>query len=222
MNLIAFETATPTGGAALLKDGLLAGEMSITNPQAHSRLCLALAEQLLKQSGMAWKDLDAVATSCGPGSFTGLRVGLSLAKSLAWSLELRTIAVPTLQALAHHCYAGEPVQFVVPLLDARIGELYGAVFRAADGQLTRLREDFVAAPQAVARLLPGPALFAGEGALAHHGELWSDLGPLARPDRVRLTPGATGALALEKLLAGEQQRPEDLAAVYLREAVQPR
>ena len=182
MNLIAFETSTPTGGAALFREGLLEGEMMIANPQSHSRVCLRYAEQLLAAAGMKWKDLDAVATSHGPGSFTGVRVGLTLAKGLAWSLRIRTTSVSTLEAIAHNGWSGEAAGHVAALVDARIGEVYGALFRVEEGTLLRATEDFCVAPEKLAERLPeGPVLFCGEGAARYFDQHWRGHGQLARP-----------------------------------------
>lgn len=220
MILLAFETATPTGGTALYRNGVLEGEMVIANAQHHSGVCLRFAEDLLHHHGLAWKDVTAVACSRGPGSFTGVRVALTLVKSLAWSLHLKAVTVSTLEAIAWQADAPEGA-LVVPLIDARIGEVYGAVFRREGAVYTRVQEDFCTPPDALAaRLAPlgGPLVFVGEGAIRYAGAV-EPLGTFARADRMRLLPATTGLLALRDLAAGRSETAEEIAAVYLRDAV---
>lgn len=217
MKLLAFETATPSGGAALIIDGMLHGEMVINNSRSHSRCCLQFAETLLESANLEWRDLDAVAASHGPGSFTGLRVGLTLAKGLAWANGLSAVSVSSLHSLAWRAWRiSDGERPIAALADARIGEVYGAVFQPQDGRLLRSTADFCAPPDRISEFAPDGALFTGEGAIRYENHL---NGVLARHDLLRAAPSATAALAYEKLLAGETQPPAELRAIYLREAV---
>ncbi len=218
MNLVAFETASPSGGVALMTDGILAGEAWTTGTQSHSKRCLADAEGLLEAARLRWEDIDVFAASHGPGAFVGVRVGLSLAKGLAWGLGKPVVTVSSPEALAHGCYRGEEVRHVVALLDARVGEVYGALFKPVSGTLEREGEDFSLRPQEVPKLLHGKALFAGEGALRYYEEYLRPHGTLARGDAVRLRPGPVAWLAWQRFLAGETLPPAEAKAVYLRDA----
>ena len=223
MRLLAFETSTPTGGVALLEDGSVTGQMTLAGSRVHSREGLRLAERLLANSNLAWKDLDAVAASHGPGSFTGVRVGLTLIKGLAWSLKIKCVTVSSLEALALHAYSGESVDAVVPLLDARMNEIYGSVYQISGGGLIPTGEEFSAEPRELHEKLKGRrSLFAGEGGRRYYQEHLAHLGLLARPDRLQASPAAVAVLAAQALKKGAEQRPEDIAAIYLRQPVQRR
>lgn len=217
MKILAFETASPSGGVALLVDNAVVGEMRLNNAQAHSRHCLKFAETLLETSRIKWEEIDLLATSHGPGAFTGVRVGLTLVKGLAWSLGKPCVTVSSLEALARHAWCGETVDHVVPLLDARAGEIYGAVFRIDNG-LVREREDFAGTAEEALAGLSGTALFAGEGARKYFDGCLSKHGVLARADRLLPSAAAVALLAAESFRAGHQQSAEEIAAVYLREA----
>jgi len=117
MRLLAIETATLAGGAALLDDGRLVGESRLNIAITHSERLMAVVDRLLQDCGYDVASLDALAVSVGPGSFTGLRVGVATAKGLALALEVEVAPVPTLDALAATLpFAGAPV---CPLLSAR-------------------------------------------------------------------------------------------------------
>ncbi len=224
MKILAFETATPSGGVALLIDGVVVGEMRVTNPQAHSRLCLSFAEQLLQTAGLKWPEIDIYATSHGPGSFTGVRIGLTLVKGLAYANGKPAVSVSSLESLAFHAWSHEEVEFIVPLIDARMKEIYGAVYRpvVTDGQLVleTVVPEFCLPPAEIIARVGGRALFAGEGA-RHYPEIVEKCeGVLARADRLLASPGATAALAWREAKAGRLQDANQLDAVYLREAIQ--
>jgi tRNA threonylcarbamoyladenosine biosynthesis protein TsaB len=220
MNLLVFETATPSGGVALVRDGELAGVAQINSAQAHSRLSVDLARLLVEAQGMTWGQLDVFAASHGPGAFTGIRVGLTLAKGMAWSLGRPMVTMSSLAVLAAGAVDAGVVATVV---DARMGEIYGAVYTVEDGLPRLLGEEFAATPAEAAprfaTLAAGaPLVFCGEGAIRYHAEHFAPLGPLARMDRRRSTPAAAALLALTMAQAGHTISPEAAAAVYLREA----
>lgn len=219
MILLAFETATPTGGAALLADGKLLGERVVTGTRAHSRQCLAFARELLDEAGLDWNRLDIIAASHGPGSFTGVRVGLTLAKGLGWSLQKKCISVSTLEAMALNADSGEDAGFVVPLIDARMNEVYGALYRRSEEGLVPEGKEFAAPPAEVGKKLTGPALFCGEGARRYFDEHLKSHGVLAHPARLQASPAAVAKLAYRHAEQGKTADPAALKAVYLREPV---
>lgn len=220
MILLAFETATPSGGVALLSGTRLLGELRLTHATAHSSECLAGAEMLLRQSKLAWKDVQGVAASHGPGSFTGVRLGLTIAKALSLSLGVRAESVGTTEALAWHSDSGEPCEYIAPILDARVGEVYGEVFRRDGGRLVQVVPPFCCAPQEVAGRLPGRAVFSGEGAIKYHDAHFREHGVLARPDRILASPLSVAYLAARKMAEMPARPAEQLVALYLREAVE--
>ncbi|MCC6545913.1 tRNA (adenosine(37)-N6)-threonylcarbamoyltransferase complex dimerization subunit type 1 TsaB [Candidatus Sumerlaeota bacterium] len=217
MNLLAFETATPRGGAALIVNGTLIDERMIDDAQAHSRFCLHAAEQLVKAAGFAWADIDVFAASHGPGSFTGVRVGLTLAKSLAYAAGKKVVTVSSLAAIAHHAHDGEGATHIVPLIDARMDEVYGAIYKVEGTYLARepLRE-FCATPGEVVRMLTPTMRVCGEGARRYEDLFHANLGQGAA---VLSSPGSTAQVAWAMLKDSEPIAPALANAVYWRDPV---
>ncbi len=218
MKLIAFETSTPSGGVALIDGPRLLGEAIVTNSREHSKRIMPLAETILQSAGLKWNDLAGVAVTCGPGSFVGVRVGLALAKGIAFANGIPLITVSTLEALAHHSWSGEPMTHVVPAIDARIGEVYAAVFRVEGEKLVREGEDFCAPAEELGARLPDDCLFSGEGAIKYYDEHLAKKGRLARLDRRLASPAAVAVLGARKLASGDVTPVSEAAAIYLREA----
>ncbi|MDK2972454.1 MAG: tRNA threonylcarbamoyladenosine biosynthesis protein TsaB [Candidatus Sumerlaeota bacterium] len=222
MNLLAIETSTPTGGVALVADGQLLGSMTITSQRGHSRLILPAMETLMKEAGIGPGDLDVVAATRGPGAFTGVRVGLSLAKGLCLSGTPRLLTVSTLEALAHRAWCGEQTDYVLPLLNARQGQVYGAFFRVgASGVGEAEGEEFALTPEDVLARWPGRCLLAGTGAQVF-ADAWEGAGKgqvvWARPERRLPSAESLAFLALERATQGLFEDPAAVLPVYLREA----
>lgn len=142
MKIVGIETATAVCGAAVVADGRVLAEQTREEPRLHAEALMGLIDDVLRDSQCAPKELDAVAISIGPGSFTGLRIGLSVAKGLCFALERPLVAVPTLDALAHRAAAAGVVAtpFLCAALDARRNEVYCALFRV-NGHLARREGD---------------------------------------------------------------------------------
>ncbi|MDT0689315.1 tRNA (adenosine(37)-N6)-threonylcarbamoyltransferase complex dimerization subunit type 1 TsaB [Salegentibacter sp. F188] len=125
--ILCLETATTNCSVAIAKDGIvLALKEDYNNNYSHAEKLHVFIEEILKENDLRTKDLDAVAISKGPGSYTGLRIGVSAAKGLCFSLDIPLISVPTLTSLAHQVASEEGL--IIPLLDARRMEVYSAVF----------------------------------------------------------------------------------------------
>lgn len=135
--LLALETSTNTCGAALWTDGSVVAEAHIHRPRIHARDLTPLAEQVLEQGGGSARELDAVAVSMGPGSYTGLRIGVSTAKGFAMAVGASLIGVPTLEALAATVmpYAADE-DVICALLDARRDEVYAAAYQVQSATRT--------------------------------------------------------------------------------------
>ncbi len=139
MRILAFETSAKAASVALIADGKLLGESYQNTGLTHSQTLMVMAEDLLKQCSLSTQDLDAVAVAAGPGSFTGVRIGVAAAKGLAWGLQKPCYGVSTLESMALGLGAFEGT--VCPVMDARRSQVYNALFEAEGGQLTRLEED---------------------------------------------------------------------------------
>lgn len=136
MLILAVETATSICAVALRRDDQLEIELHLDRPRAHAENLVPMVQDALRYGGADLADVDAVAVSMGPGSYTGLRIGVSTAKGLALAGGADLVGVPTLEALALGAGPTEPGELLVALLPSRRNEVYAAAFRAEDGALT--------------------------------------------------------------------------------------
>ena len=139
MKILAFETSAKAASVALLDGGKLLAESYQNTGMTHSQTLMVMAQDLLKTCGLSPKEVDAVAVAAGPGSFTGVRIGVAAAKGFAWGAELPCYGVSTLEAMARNL--GIWQGYVVPAMDARRSQVYTAIFHAEKGVLTRVEED---------------------------------------------------------------------------------
>ena len=165
MLILAFESSAKAASVALVRDGKLISQYSQCSGLTHSRTLLPMAEDMLKNTETSLKDLDLLAVAHGPGSFTGVRIGVSTVKGLAWAAEKPCVGVSTLEAMAWHGLAKGGL--VCPVMDARRSQVYNALFEIREGRPQRLTED---RPIALADLaeelkaLDRPAFLIGDGA----------------------------------------------------------
>jgi len=210
VRLLAVETSTLAGGVAILEDDRLRGEYLLDVSATHSERLLPAIDRLLADAGWGPGDLQGLAVAVGPGSFTGLRIGLSAVKGLALALGVPVAAVPTLDAMAAALpFATLPI---CPVLDARKGEVYCSLYRWEGGVVRREWDYAALAPEALAARLTEPVILLGDGAHlvpAPHA-------CLAPPHRRVPSPAAVGVLGLARLGAGESVPAAALTPIYLR------
>jgi len=217
MQLLAIETATLSGGVAIAAEEGIVAEYRLNVEMTHSERLLMMVDRVLKEARVSLDKIDAIAVSIGPGSFTGLRIGLATAKGLCLGAEKPLIAVPTLAALAARVpFAPVPV---VPMLDAKKKEVYWGSFQFRDGRVERLSPDSVSSPEAMLRQLTPPALFLGSGAILYKELIRQALGEHAQfaPMSLALPSAASVAeLGHEDLRRGAFCDPVLAVPLYLR------
>ena len=218
MKLLALESSAKAASCAVLADGALAASAWQATGLTHSRTLLPMVEDMLKNSGLTLAEMDALAVAAGPGSFTGLRIGVSAVKGLAWAAGKPCIPVSTLEAMA--CPLAHLEGIIVCAMDARRQQIYNAVFRARDGVLERLRPDrAVSLEEAAADLaeLEGPLTIVGDGAPLCF-EDFSGRGIACRlaPVHLRMQSAMGVALAAERLWPEGAADAQSLQPVYLR------
>jgi tRNA threonylcarbamoyladenosine biosynthesis protein TsaB len=210
MRVLAVESSSIAGGVALLDGERLVAEYLLDVSVTHSERLMSAVDRVLADARWTPRDLRALAVAIGPGSFTGLRIGISTVKGLALALGLPIAAVPTLDAMA--AALPWPALPVCPVLDARKGEVYTSLYRW-DGAVMRREWDYLAlAPEALAALLSEPTLLAGDGAL----RVVSSFARTVPPPRRLPSPACVGALGLERLRRGDTVTPAALTPLYLR------
>jgi len=217
MLVLGIETSTTQGGVALVGEEGLVSEYTLNVEATHSERVLPAIDRMLQDAGIPLEALGGLAVGIGPGSFTGLRIGLSTAKGLAYATGLPVAAVPTLEAMAW--VLPEARLPICPVLDARKQEVYAALFQHGPDGLSRLMEDTALAPEALADRIRKPTLFLGDG-LRTYGDLLHRL----LGDRFRLPPLAqrgpraacVAELGRQRLLRGERESVAQLVPSYLR------
>lgn len=219
MKILALETAAKAVSAAITEDGKVLASAFQDTGLTHSRTLMPLVELLLRNTDMTAADLDAVAVSAGPGSFTGVRIGVSAAKGLAWAADRPCVPVSTLAALARNVSFLDGL--VVCAMDARRQQVYNALFEARNGKLTRLTEDRAVALSDLAEELrgdPRPKTVLGDGGRLCRDFLTEAGVPcrLAPPHLVKENAVSVALEAEEAARAGGLVSAQELAPVYLR------
>ncbi len=219
MLILAFETTAKAGSVALLDDKKLLGEHYQNTGLTHSQTLMVMAEDLLKQCGRTMAEVTAVAVAEGPGSFTGVRIGVAAAKGLAWGRELPCYGVSTLEAMAQSLGAYQG--YVCPCMDARRSQVYNALFYVNSGCLERVREDRAIALSDLAeelKTLSGPIFLVGDGSELAYKTLSGEIPSLVLPPEHRMHQRASGVaiVAREKIAAGETGDGNALVPNYLR------
>lgn len=219
MLILAFETSAKAASVALLEENRLLGESYQNTGMTHSQTLLVMAEDLIKQCGKAVTDVTAVAVAAGPGSFTGVRIGVAAAKGFAWGASLPCYGVSTLEAMAESLSVWEG--YVCPCMDARRSQVYNALFYVNRGEPERLREDRAISLEDLKKdllTLDGPIFLVGDGANLTYKTLSGEVPSLVLPKEHRTHQRATGvALAAAKqIAAGNPGDGNALTPNYLR------
>jgi tRNA threonylcarbamoyladenosine biosynthesis protein TsaB len=196
------------------RDGTIQAEGAERESRSHAASLPRLVERVLADAGLTVADVEAVAVSIGPGSFTGLRVGLGFAKGLAFAGGLRLAAVPTLEALAWVAEA-QPGETICAALDARKREVYAALFAASAAGPRRLTPDMALAPEALCGRLTPPCVLVGDASEAY-GAALSGVATVRPFATHHPRGGVIARLGWERLSAGEAADPGDLEPVYVR------
>ena len=219
MLILAFETSAKAASVALTENGKLLGEIYQNTGLTHSQTLMVMAEDLLKQCGKAAKDITAVAVAEGPGSFTGVRIGVAAAKGFAWGREIPCYGISTLEAMAVSLGAYEG--HVCSCMDARRNQVYNAVFYVNRGEPERFSDDRAISLTELKEELEhidGPIFLVGDGAGLAYKTLAPDIPELILPPEHRLHQRAVGValLAEAKAAAGEAGDGNALSPNYLR------
>ncbi len=219
MLILAFETSAKAASVALSDGNKLLGESYQNTGLTHSQTLLPMAQDLLKSCGYTPQQVQAVAVAAGPGSFTGIRIGVAAAKGFAWGKELPCYGVSTLEAMALNLgvYDG----LVVPVMDARRSQVYTATFLAQGGRLTRQCADRAISLVALGEELKNcekTVFLVGDGSDLCYNTLKDAVPNLVLPPEHHLHQRAAGVVlaAVRKIAAGEAAGGAQLEPNYLR------
>jgi tRNA threonylcarbamoyladenosine biosynthesis protein TsaB len=218
MKILALDTSTPFATVAITKRGETTAESNLAPVSTHTKTLLPEVVRLLNETGIDPKDLDLVAVGLGPGSFTGLRIGLSTAKGLAWAAQKPLIGVPTLDAMAQ-AYPIGPGQ-ICPIIDARKNQVYAALYQPSITGGWQRTTDFNAFTiDQLADVIQTETVFFGP-AVNRYGEAWANaLGDkFKRGDPKLDAPKAStiAQLSTELLATGTETNPARIVPIYIR------
>lgn len=222
MKILGVDTATEACTTGLWVDGELHVRHAVT-PRGHADRVLADCAALLAEAGLSLQDLDALAVGRGPGSFTGVRIGVGVVQGLAWAAGLAVVPVSTLAVIAQEVARRDAAKWFAVAIDARMDEVYWGVYRRAPGGLVEpVAEERVCAPETVP--VPngvGECVGAGTGWAAHGEVLRALLGKRLRDVHSDALPHAEALLALAAAawMRGEAVTAEQVRPVYLRDRV---
>lgn len=213
MKILVIDTSGPVCGVAVMDENKVFSEFTAQNKNTHSASLMPMADEALRAAGTELREIEAIAAVTGPGSFTGVRIGVATAKGLAHGAGIPCIPVDALEALA--VSAGNTDGIICPIQDARAGQVYGAAFRNGE----RLSGDAPMKLDEYLDLVEGLGerfLFIGDGVPVHRDAIYARLGEkavFAPTFRCFLRPSAAGWIALKK---GETTDYLGLQATYLR------
>ena len=220
--ILLLETATDSCSVALADNNTIVAEKYINQPKAHASLLARYICDILEENSLTMEDCSAVAVSKGPGSYTGLRVGVSCAKGLCYGASKPLISVCTLatiaqMALDNKLYTGEGNFLIVPMIDARRMEVYTANFNSKGEQLTPVEAKILDDTSYAAELAAGPVLFTGNGAEKFKALVGDNPNAFFAPQE----PHAAGmrVIAANKLEAGEFEDNAYFEPFYLKDFV---
>jgi len=217
MYILGIETSTKTGSVAIVSEEGVIAQYSLNIEVTHSERLMATVDRVLSDTGFTMADMDGYAVAIGPGSFTGLRIGLSAVKGLALVTGKPVAAVPTLKALAWNLpHAAYPV---CPMLDARKNEVYAATYRFEGSALVHGMAEAVLSLSRLSERLSAKTLFTGEASHLFRKnivELFGDRALFAPLSAILPSAASVAEIGLDMIKNGKQADPDNLTPMYIR------
>jgi tRNA threonylcarbamoyladenosine biosynthesis protein TsaB len=217
MKILAVDTSTTSCSVAVVDRYELLAEMTIVKEQTHSKHLMEMIHAVIGFAGLATSALDGFAVTRGPGTFTGLRIGISTVKGLAVASGRPIVGISSLDALARQ--SASPSHLICPLIDARKGEVYYSRYRVHDGVLKKEIVEGVLPPWQAVNDIEEPSLFVGSGARLYRGLLkekigkWADFG---KPDQHTIRASTVARLGMERFAKTDIDDVDTLAPRYIR------
>ncbi len=222
MKILVLESSGLVASVALMEENSMICEFTMNHKKTHSQTLLPMVDEMIKITGFNKKELDAVAISKGPGSFTGLRIGSATAKGLSQALNIPVISVSSLEGLAANLYGTEDL--ICPIMDARRSQVYAGIFQYEGEKLvTRMEDDAVSVADLISMLNEKgePVIFLGDGVPVYQKLLEEGLTVPYRfaPSHMnRQRAGAVGVLAVQYFKEGKTETSRDHKPEYLRKS----
>ena len=222
MKILAVDTSSSVAAVAIMDERELLGEFILNHKKTHSQKLVPMIDVIMKNLGVCPEDIDVYAASSGPGSFTGLRIGITTIKAMAFAAEKPVVSVPALDALAYNVPNTEAL--VCPMMDARNNQVYTALYKFGNGMQVNVSEYMGVPVQELVQIIRGKnsdVLFVGDGVLIHKEYLKSELGlrcHFAPQYLLRQRASSVAQLALYKAAEGKLENCFDMVPFYLRKS----
>lgn len=220
MNILALDTCTEMCSVAILKNGELF-EQSLLTQRGHSEKILGMLDEILAQANCRLSDMDCIAFGRGPGSFTGVRVGVSVAQGIAFAANLPVVPVSTLAAVAQRAIDEHGAENIAVAMDARMQEVYSALYQSVDGLAELSGEERVCLPEHIQLNTEQPFFAAGTGWKEYETSMTTMFSRQvnAMDNELLPTAAAIAKLALKQAEKGNSLSAEQAVPVYLRDNV---
>ena len=215
MKILSIDSSAKSAGAALTDGNRLISECFVNAGLTHSKTLLVMIDNVLRQADMGFDSVEGIAVNSGPGSFTGIRIGVALAKGLAFKNNLPVCGISTLESIAYN-FAHEKC-VVCSCMDARVSRVYTALFRCGDGRAERITPDSAATVDDIISQLRGYSekiYLAGDGADVYYDRFREFDNVILPPEKLRLQNAYSVSLAAAN--GGKFEDSSALAPVYLR------
>ena len=222
MKILAIDSSSNVATVAVLEEDMVIAEYSVNHKKTHSQTLLPMIDEILKMSELTMEDIEAIAVSAGPGSFTGLRIGSATAKGLAYVKNLPIIEIPTIDGLAYNC--ADYNKYICPMMDARRNQVYTGIYHYDNDELIC---DVAQCQMDITELIDKinemgePVIFLGDGVKVHKETLVSGLKVefiFAKPHMLLQSAAAVGVLAYKYYYEGKFVSAESHQPDYLRKS----
>lgn len=224
MKILSIESATKTLSVALAEENKILALATSDNKATHSETLLPLIEQMLAERNESLSEVDAIAVSNGPGSFTGLRIGVTTAKGLGLALDRPVIAVPTLDAMAYN-FVSEEGALICPMIDARRNQIFTGAYKTDGSNIRAVMNsralDIDELIEEIRNLQEEKIIFLGDGAEFHRDKLveaFGDAAIVASGEKAHPSAGSVALLGEAMMKLGEAMSADDVVPTYLRQS----
>lgn len=220
MKILAIESATITASCAVSYDGVILGEYTLNHKKTHSEKLMPLIELLMNELSLKIQDIDVIAISEGPGSYTGLRIGAAIAKSMAYAVNIPIANIPTTKSLAGNIF--DLHNLIVPIMDAKAGRIYTGIYKWENAELITVKEQFPCNIEELIDILNNynePIIFNGDGSVNYKNIIEDKLNQESHFAPIKfnyLNASTLASIGYNMALNGELIKASEFKPQYLR------
>lgn len=220
MKILSIESASVTASCAVSDKENILGEYTLRHKKTHSEKLMPLIEELMQELKLTINDIDIIAISEGPGSYTGLRIGAAIAKSLAYAANIKIVSVPTTKSLAANIYDVE--KLIVPVMDAKAGRIYTGIYKWENNECKEVLKQFPCNIDELIKILNNynePVIFNGDGSVNYREKIENNLSRNVyfAPETFNYLKASTlSFIAYKMAVQGKTINPADFKPQYLR------